>query len=320
MGFLRIVEPGMLTTVQDLGREGFAALGVPRGGAADATSLRIANRLVGNDDRAPALEMTLTGGTFVFEDAAVVAMAGGEIAGLIVREDELPRLLGRGAAERLRAGEMLRVGPIKAGARTYLCVAGGVRVPAVMGSASTLLSCGFGGHFGRALRRDDRIEFGAAPSRLRERSLSEAGRALERETLKRRVLRVIAGAHEERFDRMSAAPFWNSAFSVSVQSDRMGLRLEGPAVKSPSAGRMVSEGMPPGAIEITEGGQPIMLMPDGPTTGGYPVIACVASVDLPVLGQLRPREAVRFTKISLDEARRLFVERERSLDREVSRP
>jgi len=320
VGLLRVVDSGMLTTVQDLGRSGFAAMGVPRGGAADALSLRIGNRLVGNADDSPALEMTLTGGTLVFDDSTLVSLAGGETAALIEREDELPRLLGPGAAERIQAGEMLRVGPIKTGARTYLCIAGGVRVPPVMGSASTLLSCGFGGYFGRALRRDDQIEFGSAPPRFRERALSEAGRALERDNLKRRTIRVVPGAHEDSFDKKSIAAFLSLPFTVSVKSDRMGLRLDGPPIKSLVGGRMVSEGMPPGAIEITESGQPIILMPDGPTTGGYPVIACVASVDLPVLGQLRPRESIRFTRITLAEARRLIRERELTLDREVPRP
>lgn len=310
----------MLTTVQDFGRDGHGALGVPSGGAADPLSFRLGNRLVGNHDNAPALEMTLTGGAFLFDHDATIVLAGGDLAASIEPSDthtpptpptSAPRPITPWSAVPVHPGDRLRTGPISRGVRAYLCIAGGLAVPSVLGSASTHLAGGFGGFHGRALRAGDQLGFHTAPPRRVPAALSDHARTLARESLDRRTLRAFPGPHTAQFD--SSSLFWSSPFTVTTHSDRVGLRLEGPAVPSRAAGRMRSEGMPCGAVQVPENGQPIILMVDRPTTGGYPVIACIATADLPTLGQLRPRDTVRFQPVTLAEARELFHERERRL-------
>jgi antagonist of KipI len=327
--FLRVIEPGMLSTVQDLGREGWSSFGVTPGGAADALSLRIGNRLVGNREDAPAIEMTLTGGAFVFESESVIALVGGLADASIEGEGFPTRPIEPCVPTLVRAGETVRIGPIRRGVRSYLCIAGGTRVAPALGSASTHLAGAFGGFEGRALRAGDRVPLGEARTVAAARSISEvihaaAARTI-REVLDRRTIRATPGAHAAAFD---AAPgsdelFWNSSFTIANQSDRVGMRLEAalgaPKIASPHGGRLISEGMPHGAVQVPESGQPIILMADHPTTGGYPVIACVAAVDLPVLGQLRPREAIRFERVSLEEARTLCLQREERFNAEVPR-
>lgn len=319
MGSLHVIEPGMLTTVQDLGRDGVSAQGVPRSGAADPLSLRVGNRLVGNGDNAAALEMTLTGGAFLFDDDAVVALTGGQAVASVESGAQPPRTLAVWAAAKVGAGETLRIGPVERGARVYLCIAGGLEVPTVLGAASTLLGAGFGGFEGRALRAGDRLRFRGSDAL--PRALSERAVGFVRVEIERRAVRAVAGAHRAEFDSAALAQFWGAAFTVTNRSNRVGLGLDGPRLMLPAGpeaqGRMISEGMTCGTIQVPPDGKPIVLMVDHPTTGGYPAIACVASVDLPALGQLRPGDEVRFEQVSLDEARRLFRERERRLDAEI---
>lgn len=312
MGSIVVVEPGMLTTVQDLGRPGHSALGVPAGGAFDALALRAGNRLVGNGDNAAGLECTLIGPTLRFEHDATVALTGAETP----TRDPTPwtRLT-------FRAGDRLRIGSIAGGARLYICIGGGLRVPPVLGSASTLLSAGFGGHQGRALKEGDRLEFAARV----EPTTAPVGSLRMVAALKRlytqplqdgvRTVRAVDGPHPHAFNGVVTDAFWNATFRVGNQSNRTGLRLEGPTFSTMIKGDMMSEGAPVGGIQITTGdgpgsGQPIALGVDGPTTGGYPVIACTAAVDLHLLGQARPGEKLRFTRVSLDEARSALIDRE----------
>ena len=302
MGWLTVVEPGMLTTVQDLGRPGHTSLGVPVGGAADPLALRAGNRLVGNSDGAAGLECTLTGPTLLFEQDAAVALTG---AANPIGE---PAWWARVS---MRAGERLRVGPVSGGARAYVTVAGGLCVPPVLGSASTLLSAGFGGHLGRALKAGDRLEFVDAPVRSRGTRMVED---LHRQYIRQaglRILRAVDGPHSQAFDRTATDAFWSATFKISNHSNRTGVRLDGPVFSTLIQGDMASEGMPPGAVQITPNGQPIVLGPDHPTTGGYPVIACVATVDAHLLGQARPGETLRFERVTVQQARAALIDRER---------
>lgn len=316
MARLTVIEPGMLTTVQDGGRFGHAAMGVPESGAADALALRIGNRMVGNAAGAAALEMTLMGGTFAFERDAVVSLAGGNTRAVLESGSGV-RPAGLGAM-RVGAGERLRVGPVVRGVRTYLCVRGGIAVPAALGSCSTCLAAAFGGLDGRALRKGDVLSIGDAAAREPVEAAPVAAAVIE-ETLSRRTLRAVDGAQAAEFDDGAARRFWSSAFTVSSRSDRVGIRLEG-SIGEAGAGRMRSEGMPCGAVQVPPGGEPIALMVDHPTTGGYPVIACVASVDLPVLGQLRPGDTVRFERVTQAVALAALAERERVLATWEARP
>lgn len=283
-----VVEfPGLLATVQDLGRPGFAHLGVSASGAADALALRAGNRLVGNDEGAPAIEMTLTGGAFHFERNAIVVVTGSDFGVEGWRPVEL------------RAGESLRLEASRTGARAYLCVRGGVDARRVLGSASTHLVSGI---CGGPLRRGDRLAIGPEPSR------PPLWRGARWDADRLSPLRVTRGPQASWFRR----PLDGLLYHVREESNRMGLRLKGPRFLQ--RGEMLTEGASLGAIQVPPSGEPIILFVEHQTTGGYPKIANVISADLWKVGQLRPRDPVRFETVSLERARTLLLEQEAWLD------
>jgi antagonist of KipI len=290
-----VESPGLLTTVQDLGRPGYGAIGVSPSGAADPVSLRIANLLVGNPPGAAALEMTMTGGRFRFtEDTAIATCGAGPSP----------------AAAFQPANSVLRIGPMQAGARVYLAVRGGIEVPLILGSASTHLLSALGGHEGRALRKGDTLRTGAAAGdfRARETRPETLARLAHRKTL-----RITRAAQSNWFSEEARARFAAAPFRVTQNVDRMGLRLAGRRVQIERAHDMITEGVALGAIQIPSDGQPILLFVEQQTTGGYPKIANVVSADLASAGQLRPGDEVRFEWVSFTEARALFIEQERLL-------
>lgn len=317
MRSLRVINPGMLTTVQDLGRPGFASMGVPTGGAADTLSLRIGNRLVGNPDNAAALEMTMTGGTFEFLDDALVTLTGGEAKIEIETTTGTKHTPQICSHIHLSRGDKLQITPITRGVRSYLCIAGGIEVNHVLGSASTLLSAQFGGFQGRSLKAGDVLTWSNINSRAKSKipsHITQIARSLNELLFNRTTLRTINGPHINEFTPATYDTFFNTTFRISSRSNRVGVRLEGAITTTKSTGRMPSMGMMHGAIQVPPGGEPIILMADHPTTGGYPVIACVATVDLPKLGQLRPGEIIRFARITRDEALLAFHEQETQLN------
>jgi antagonist of KipI len=300
-----VQAPGLFTTVQDLGREGFGVMGVSASGAADAISLRIGNRLAGNAEGAAALEMTLVGGAFLFERDAVIAVTGADFGPSL---DGKP--LAMWSSAQVKAGLTLALGPSSSGARSYLCAEGGIAVRSFLGSASTHVLSGLGGFGGRALRKGDRVEIGAARSLPCKRTLSP--RALER-LRPRKVLRVTEGPQSDWFGESAWEMLCGSMFRVSEQSNRMGIRLEGARVPIDARREMITEGVSLGAIQITPSGQPIILFVEQQTTGGYPKIANVISADFHSLGQLRPRDEVHFERIEVREARGLLRDQEELL-------
>jgi biotin-dependent carboxylase-like uncharacterized protein len=290
MSEIRVLLPGFLTTCQDLGRPGYAHLGVSASGAADAFSLRWGNLLVGNPEGAAALEMTLVGGTFEFGAAATVALTGSEFVA------EAPWF----EALDVKAGDVLRIGPTRAGARCYLCVRGGFSVPLVLGSASTHLLTSVGGYAGRGLRKGDTLAIGAA-------ALRPARRGRFPGEVRRDVIRVTDGPQRDWF----AAGMDRAVYRVAEDSNRMGLRLEGPPLE---CGReLLTEGVSLGAIQVPRSGQPIITFVEHQTTGGYPKIANVISADLCGVGQLRPRDEVRFETVARSRALDLLLEQEARL-------
>ena len=305
MSTIQVQSPGLLTTVQDLGRAGFGPLGVSASGAADSISLRIGNRLVCNPESAAALEMTLLGGTFVFPEGAVLALAGSDFGATL---DGAP--LEPWTSALAHPGRRLRVGPTRSGARTYLCVHGGVSVKAFLASASTHLLSGLGGHHGRALQKGDVLQIGTPSFPFRKRTLNSP--ALQRLS-PRKVLRVTPGAQADGFAPSSVQAFYGGIYRVSEESNRMGLRLKGPSVPHASGGEMISEGVSLGAVQITAGGLPIILFVDQQTTGGYAKIANVISADLHSVGQLRPRDEIRFEQVDWEPARTLLLRQEELL-------
>jgi antagonist of KipI len=299
---LEVQSPGLLTTVQDLGREGYGSLGVSPSGAADSVSLRLGNRLVDNPENSPGLEMTLLGGAFVFPQTGTFALTGSDFGATL---DSSPQPCW--ASAQARPGQLLRVGPTQSGARCYLCVQGGISVEPFLGSASTHLLSGLGGHQGRALKRGDVLYLDEASAPFKKRSVSAA--ALRR-LAPRKTLRVTLGPQSDSFAAAARKQFYESTYRVAEDSNRMGLRLEGPAIPQQSAGEMISEGVSLGAIQIAAGGLPIILFVEQQTTGGYAKIANVISADLHSLGQLRPRDEIRFELVNWDAARKLLLEQE----------
>ncbi len=294
---IKIIRGGMLTTVQDLGRHGVRGAGVPLGGAMDAFALRLANLLVGNAESAAALEMTLVGAEVEFSGDALVAVGGGDFDGL---ERWRPHVIA--------AGTRLKFGAAKSGCRAYLAVAGGVEVASVLRGRGTFLRAGLGGFEGRSLRDGDVLAIGRATT----------GRAGDHWRIDPRLLpaysatptvRVVRGEQAEEFP----ADWWRSEFKVLAQSDRMGIRLSGGKLERVVAGDLVSRAVMPGTVQVPADGQPIVLMADAQTLGGYPQLAHVITVDLPLMAQLRPGDTVRFAEVSLTEAHRLMLAREHAL-------
>ncbi|HLK47839.1 MAG TPA: biotin-dependent carboxyltransferase family protein [Bryobacteraceae bacterium] len=278
MTAIRVVRPGLQTTVQDLGRFGFAHQGVSASGAADALALRAGNLLVGNAENAPALEMTLTGGEFEFEAAAMIALTGSDF-------DGGPPMW---CPVEVKAGEVVRCGASQSGARCYLAVRGGIDVPKVLGSGSTHVLTGIGGG---ALRTGDVLRAGnAAVRRPRRESVSPPH-------LNDGALRVTEGPQAAWF----GDELYRGSYAVQEESNRMGLRLRGSPIPSP-AGTMLTEGVTLGAVQIPPDGQPIILFVEHQTTGGYPKPASVISADLTRVGQLRPRDGVAFERVTLEQA------------------
>ena len=307
MTMIDMIAPGMQTTVQDLGRPGYGHLGVSACGAADALAVRIGNRLLGNPDNAAALEMTLLGGRFLLHGDARLVLTGADMDATL---DGKPVPLW--APVKARTGATLAFAGTSEGARGYICIQGGIKVPPVLGSRSTHLPSRLGGVEGRALKSGDVLNIGKPTAAAATRTIS--AEALVRLRSPGDVLRITASAQTTAFPDTSRTRFASESWSVQLDSSRMGVRLAGQPLDAPLGGTMTTEGAPLGAIQVTPSGEPVILGVDHQTTGGYPKIACVISADRWRIGQLRPRAMVRFEWVSFDDARRLLLEQEERLE------
>lgn len=296
MRSIEVQSPGLFTTVQDLGRPGYGPIGVSAAGAADPTSLRVANLLVGNPRNAAGLEMTLQGGQFLFPEGAVVAF-GGSYFGVPLW-----------TTLQVQPGQLLACGRSQCGARCYLCVRGGIRVPLILGSASTDIVSGMGGFEGRALRRGDRLEIGPEPETPPRRAVRPD---IVSALAPRNVFRVTEGPQCEWFTAESVATFYSSAYRVTPDANRMGIRLAGAPLQTVNSSELITEGVSLGCIQVPAGGQPVILFVEQQTTGGYPKIANIVAADLPAVGQLKPGDEIRFQRVALREARELLYMQER---------
>jgi antagonist of KipI len=312
-----ITRAGFLTSVQDLGRLGFRQFGVSVGGALDSHALRVANLLVGNAESAAGVEVTLGGLRLRFVDDRIVAWCGGEFD---VRLGSMSVAAGHAAL--VRAGQELMFNQPKVGCRCWLGISGEIDVPIVLGSRATDLRANFGGFDGRALRDGDEIALGknckhaqSLVDLLREQRISPWSPPHDWSSPAQRepILRVMRGSDWNRFNDVTIQRFTNEVFIVSPDSDRMGVRLEGIELKPDHDIDLISEAVVPGTIQVPPGGKPIVLLGDCQTIGGYPKIAHVISVDLPIAAQLRVGDRVRFYEVSLTAAHHLLVERERDL-------
>jgi len=326
---LTVLDPGLLSTIQDPGRPGWQAFGMSAGGAADRDAMRIANALVGNPPDAAVLELTLRGGAYRAERDVLAALFGADFE---MFADGRPIPAGRPV--RLPAGAVLSFGRPKRGCRAYLAVAGGIGVPPVLGSRSTDLRAGIGGLDGRPLRKGDRLPAGnpspEACRLLRKLEEEEHSAADGRSEDPREgafaahdswhwdgrpvILRFLPGRSWERFTEGARRAFAEAEYAVSPQSDRMGLRLEeGPELRRADTAETVSHGVVPGAVQVPANGRPIVLGRDCQPTGGYPIIAHVIRADWWKLAQLRPGDRVVFRPTTETEALRLLAMREREL-------
>ncbi len=278
---VHVLATGALTTVQDLGRPGYAHLGVPRAGALDPVALRLANRLAGNPEAAAGLEITMAGGTFRCGAPVLIAVAG---ATANVTLDGRP--VGHSSTIAARAGAVLTIGPAITGVRTYLAFGGGVDVPPVLGSRSTDTLAGLGP---APIHAGDVLPIGA----LGGDQPAAVDFVPPRPVMEPLMLRIRFGPRDDRFTE-SARALLLTPYTMGTAGNRVGARLIGAALPRADAGEFPSEGIVLGAIQVTTDGQPLVFLADHPTTGGYPVIAVVERADLPLLAQVRPGDTVRF--------------------------
>lgn len=305
-GALRVIAPGLMTTIQDQGRTGYQSLGVPVSGAMDRISLAAANAIVDNPSSTAAFEIAYQGPSFAVEaDSVRVAVAGAdapiEVVSGIGEARRIPVL----QSVRLARGETLRIGALAGSAVAYLAVEGGLDVPLVLGSRSTLTRASIGGLEGRALRPGDRVPLvlADAPEREEQR-LPSLDLALPPR------FRLVLGPQEDYFTPAAIETLLSASYIVTQSSDRMGMRLEGPPLTHALGFNIVSDGIAPGTIQVPGNGLPIILLADRQTTGGYPKIATVISADLPALGRVRPGAKLSFSAVSIEQAQALRGQQE----------
>lgn len=303
---IEIITPGILTTVQDFGRVGVMKNGFTQNGAMDRYSMTVANRLCGNCDSAPVLEMTVLGVTARFTQDTVVCVSGADFGAKI---NDKP--IKRNKAYKINKGDILSMGAAKSGMRAYLAVAGGIVGEYVFGSASTNLKFAFGGHFGKKLQSGDVLSIGTGAFPLGEIDKWEIP---ESEYSKDAQLRVVLGPQNEMFTDEDIRLFLSQEYEVNAQSDRMGIRLSGEPLKSKNGMDIISDGIVFGSVQVPNSGEPIILMADHQTTGGYAKIATVISVDLPRASQLSVGNTVRFKSVTVDEAEQEAKKQKRFFD------
>jgi biotin-dependent carboxylase-like uncharacterized protein len=310
---IEILDPGLLSTVQDLGRKRVGAIGVSPSGATDWLSARCANRLLGNAHDTPLVETTMTGIRFTPRQTTMIAVTGAD-AQIGVAGANRPAW----QALRVRAGTEVRIGAARRGLRSYVAFHGGIDVPRVLGSASTDVAAGFGG-LGRALAAGDILSLAEVERELPddERALSPSARPFWRQPA---VLRVLPGPHLGRCAAHDIEVLCSREYRVSARSNRQGVRLEGPALNNQSGYDVLSSGVCSGCVQITNEGHPIVLLAEHQTTGGYAVPLVVIAADLPDAAQLRPGDGVRFSRVTLADASRALTEKTQALREDFDEP
>ncbi|WP_293783395.1 biotin-dependent carboxyltransferase family protein [uncultured Pedobacter sp.] len=316
---ISIIKPGLLSTVQDMGRYRFLSQAVPVSGAMDELAHRLANKAVGNDDHCATIEFTYADAAFKAETPVLISYSG-DGAFLVYNDELIP-------AEKplfFSAGSVIKLVNNPNGVRTYLAIAGGWQVPDVMESKSTYLTAGFGGFNGRTLQKGDVLVSGADINQLSNKILNQLiGRSLTypnwsilRDSLlpeKRKKIRVVPANEIGWFDAASILSFLTHSYTIGLRSNRMGYQLTGKPLVRKVKQELLSTAVSPGTIQVTGSGDLVILMADCQTTGGYPRIGHVAAVDLPLCAQLKPGDSIQFSEISRDEAEELYLEREHDL-------
>lgn len=293
---IKILNGGMLSTVQDAGRFGVMKNGFTQSGVMDSFAMRLANALCKNDLDSPVIEMTMMGITAEFTAEHIFCLSGG-----IFKSTLNGAPLENNRTYKAAAGDILQIGPSIQGMRIYLAVAGGFSVPEVMGSASTNLKTGIGGFEGRKLGKGDMIETGSPSADAKADEHEYDGRKFENTV----TVRAVSGPQDEKFTPEDRKMFFTQKYTVTPSLDRMGIRLSGIALKGKDGLDIISDGITFGSVQIARSGQPIILMADHQTTGGYAKIATVISTDLPVLAQVKPFDYIHFKEVSVAYAEKL---------------
>ncbi len=313
---VRIVKPGLQTTIQDLGRNQYLPDAVPLSGAMDSLAARIANLAVGNECDAAVIEFTYANAAFYAESDSLIAWSGD---GAFFTADDV--LLPADRPVFIPQGTLIELKNSLYGSRSYMAIAGGWRVPVQLGSRSTYLSAGLGGFKGRALQSGDELSnlsemtplAAFITNRLKGAGIKYPKWSIPRSLLlpeNKKVIRIVPAHEFVWFKGSSIVNFLSEAYTLSQHSNRMGYQLDGPLIERLIQDELLSTAVTPGTIQVTNSGALVLLMADCQTTGGYPRIAQVPAVDLPLCGQLKPGDAIFFKEISRDEAEMLYIERE----------
>jgi len=296
---ITLLDPGPQTTIQDLGRTGQLRFGIPASGAADRFAFIVANRLVGNEDAAAAMECTLAGPRFTVEHACAVAVTGAQMP-ITVNGTQAPAW----TTLLLQPGDVVRLGAARTGLRGYVAISGGIDAPLVLGSRSTYLRGRLGGLHGRALREGDCLPVLACdmprPWRLADCAIPRYPSEV--------VVKVVLGPQHDRFTAEGLATFLSTPYAMLPQSDRMGARLRGAPIAHAAGHDIVSDGIALGSVQVPGDGQPIVLLLDRQSTGGYTKIATVCSFEIGRVGQLRPGQTLRFESVGIEAAHRMLRE------------
>ena len=300
---INVLKPGFQSTIQDLGRNGFSHYGISKSGAADDLSIRLGNLIVGNNENAASIEMTLVGGEFKFDIDSTIVLTGSKFAAMIDNKS-----IPFNEIVKISANQTLSIGQTMEGARCYLAVKGGIDVINLFSSKSTHLTSKMGGMDGRALIKDDQLMIG--------KSMTGVGPIVYNNILDMNIskLLITKGMQENYISKLTWKNFLNQEYKVSNLSSRMGIRLEGESLNLENNNEIITEGVPLGAIQLPRSGNPIISFVEHQTTGGYPKIANVISSEMHKVGQLKPGDKFKFELISLDEAEKLHFERENFFD------
>lgn len=296
---MKILSGGFMTTIQDMGRYGYQETGMSVSGVMDTRSTALANILVGNDENEAVLEITMMGPMIEFTEDNIIALTGGDL-GAKINGTAMPRY----QAVSVKKGQTLSFGGMFGGSRAFLAVAGGLDVPVVMGSKSTNLKSKIGGLEGRKLGTGDEIAFAAPKTWLPNMELRKL--PIPDFTAKSHVLRVLMGPQDDAFTPAGIQTFLNSTYTISNEYDRMGCRMQGDVIEHKNGGDIITDGISFGAVQVPSHGNPIVMMADHQTTGGYTKIANVISVDLPILAQCMPGCKIQFQAVTIEEAQELY--------------
>ncbi len=308
MAFIRVNNPGMYTTVQDLGRKDYEQYGMPVSGSMDQYAHRVANLLVGNKESEAVFEMTILGATYTFEEDTVISITGANMMPMLNNKTQV----GMWRSILICKGDTIKFNGAKSGCRCYLAIAGGIDVPKVMGSKSTYVRAQIGGFEGRPIKKEDMIA-------ISESELVQLnGRFINSKYIpkydKKIELRVVLGPQDDAFTKNGIEIFFNSIYKVSNEFDRMGYRLEGKKIEHEKPADIISDGIVKGAIQIPGHGNPIIMLSDCQTTGGYTKIAHVISSDLWKIAQAKSGDEIRFKSIDVYESHEIFKKQEQSIE------